>query len=222
MTNEYSCETCQDQLFDYVDNKLTTAAHVRAEQHMETCAECRATLSDIWNMQSTASHWRESAPSTWDRKQYFDSTPWHVQLQWVASFASIVVLVLVLGEARISTNDGLTIEFGRDYISQEQLSQQLVSLQEDQQRQMDTSVGKLTSQQITTNQLLLRSVLDTSRKERREELGTMLVLLEESQDQQTETTAESLRYLIASQLQDRKEIEDLNNALLQVNTDRNF
>jgi ferritin len=48
----------------------------------------------------------------------------------------------------------------------------------------------------------------------------MLVLWEEAQDQRDMSTEDSLRFLIASQVQDRREIQDLNEALETNN--RNF
>ena len=76
--------------------------------------------------------------------------------------------------------------------------------------------------QVTTNQLLLRTVLDTSRAERREDLQNLVYLLEESQAERDTSTAESLRFLINSQLRDRQQIRELSDALLQVDTDRNY
>jgi len=223
MKTTMNCEQCQDGLFNYVESTLAAQPKQDMDEHLQNCEECSAMLTDIWEMQNISMRWHDEPTPKWNRSMgLFDTNPWPFRLQWAASFASIFVLVLVLGEVRISTNDGLTIDFGRDYVSPEQLNQQLVALKNSQKEELNTNVVRLTENQVATNQLLLRTMLDTRRRERREDLGSMLVLLEEQQSQQTNTTQESLRYLIASQVKDRQEIEELNDALLQVDTDRNF
>jgi hypothetical protein len=224
MKSEYSCEQCKEQLFDFVDGNLPPLEQQIVDQHLQHCESCNLELGNIWNLQSRASHWSDKRVPRWNKKQFFfEPSPWPMRMQWVTSFASVFVLILVLTEARISTVDGLTVDFaGRDalYVSQSDLTEQITRAQLQQQAELDTSVQKLTGQQITTNQLLLRTVLDTSRQERREDLGNMLVLWEEAQDQRAMSTEDSLRFLIASQVQDRREIQDLNEALETNN--RNF
>ncbi len=226
MKTEYSCEQCKEQLFDFVNSVLPPLEQQLVDQHLQHCDECNADLTDIWNLQSKATSWRDERVPRWNRREFFfEPSPWPMRMQWAASFASVLVLILVVMEARISTVDGLTVDFaGSDsrYVSQPELVQQIASVQNQQRSELDSSVQKLTSQQITTNQLLLRTLLDASRQERREDLGNMLVLWEQAQDQRSMSTEESLRYLIASQIQDRREIEDLNDAILQVSNDKNF
>ena len=224
MKTEYSCEQCQEQLFDFVDGNLPPLEQQIVDQHLQHCESCNLELGSIWNLQSRVSHWSDERAPRWNKKQFFfEPSPWPMRMQWVTSFASVFVLILVLTEARISTVDGLTVDFaGSDdlYVSQSDLTEQITRAQLQLQAELDTSVQKLTGQQITTNQLLLRTVLDTSRQERRQDLGNMLVLWEEAQDQRAMSTEDSLRFLIASQVQDRREIQDLNEALETNN--RNF
>lgn len=224
MKTEYSCEQCKEQLFDFVDGNLPPLEQQIVDRHLQHCESCNSELGSIWNLQSRVSHWSDERVPRWNKKQFFfEPSPWPVRMQWAASFASVFVLILVLTEARISTVDGLTVDFAGNsarYVSQTELTARITQVQLQQRAELDTSVQKLNSQQITTNQLLLRTVLDTSRQERRKDLGNMLVLWEEVQDQRAMSTEESLRFLIASQVQDRREIRDLNEALETNN--RNF
>ncbi len=219
MNIEYTCDECKARLFDV--EQLPQPEQRQVHAHLAHCDSCREDLAAIWELKRDATGWRAQPVPRWNRRQlFFEPSPWHFRFQWAASFASVVVLVLVLTEARISTIDGLTIDFAGvedRFVSQTEFTRQLVSLQEQQQATLDTNVRKLTNQQITTNQLLLRTVLDASREERREELGNMLVLWEADQDQRTMSTEESLRYLIASQVQDRREIEQLSSVILDDN-----
>ena len=224
MKTEYSCEQCKEQLFDFVDGNLPPLEQQIVDQHLQYCESCNLELGNIWNLQSRVSHWSDERVPRWNKKQFFfEPSPWPMRMQWVTSFASVFVLILVLTEARISTVDGLTVDFAGNearYVSQTELTERITQVQSQQQAELDTSVQRLTGQQITTNQLLLRTVLDTSRQERREDMGNMLVLWEEAQDQRAMSTEESLRFLIASQVQDRREIQDLNEVLETNN--RNF
>jgi hypothetical protein len=229
MRTEYSCDQCKDKLFDLVNSELPPLEQQLVDSHLKNCEECNADLANIWGLQSEASHWQEERVPHWNRKQFFfEPSPWPVRMQWATSFASVMVLILVMMEARISTVDGLTVDFAGSnttFVSQKEMGSQLMSFQNQQQSLLDTSVQRLTNQQIATNQLLLRTILDTSRQERRQDLGNMLVLWEEAQDQRSMSTEESLRFLIASQMRDRQEISDLANALTdntQINNERNF
>lgn len=225
MKTEYSCEQCKEQLFDFVNGVLPMLEKQLADRHLQHCDDCNADLADIWNLQSRATSWQDERVPRWNHKQFFfEPSPWPMRMQWATSFASVLVLILVLMEARISTVDGFTVDFSGDgsrYVSQPELMQQLARSQNQQRSEFDSSVQKLTRTQIATNQLVLRTVLDVSRRERREDLGNLLVLWEEAQDQRSMSTDESLRFLIASQIQDRREIEGLN-AMLNVNNDRDF
>ncbi len=126
-------------------------------------------------------------------------------------------------ETSVSTVDGLTIEFGTDkeYVSTADLDSRLNTLQQSQATQLTASLNELNDRQVTTNQLLLRTLLQTSRQERHEDLQNVLALMESVQAERAVSTEESLRFLIASQRRDREEIRELNNALLQVNN-RNY
>jgi hypothetical protein len=209
-------------LFDYADNQLKPLERQLVDQHLQHCDDCNTELSSIWNMQSASNEWADQRVPLlnkgWgNKKQYFfEPSPWPKRIQWTSSFAS----VLVLTQARFSTIDGLTVDFASDFISHNELSLQLTNLQARNQMQLNSRVQKLTSQQVETNQLLLCTVLSASQQERREDLGNLLVLWEEELNSRTLSTEESLRFLISEQLQDRREIQDLNAAILSNN--RNF
>ncbi len=229
MKTEYSCEQCKDKLFDLVGSELPALEQQLVDKHLQHCEQCSADLTAIWDLQSKASQWHNERVPRWNRQRFFfEPSPWPLRMQWAASFASIMVLILVMMEARISTVDGLTLDFADNestFISREELSLELASFQNQQQSQLKSSVQRLTGQQIVTNQMLLRTILETNRQERRQDMGNMLVLWEAAQDQYSMSTEESLRFLITSQAQDRREIRALNSALIdntQLNNDRKF
>ena len=70
------------------------------------------------------------------------------------------------------------------------------------------------------NQFMLRTLLQTNRDERRQDMNTLVRYWNVSQAEQFENTEESLRYLIASQAEDEKDIRQLSNAFQQINVRR--
>ena len=78
----------------------------------------------------------------------------------------------------MSSETGFTISFAgqKNLVSQDELQRSLSMVRQESDRAFNANVDRLTSQQVTTNQLLLRSILEASRQERREDLGTMMVL----------------------------------------------
>ncbi|MCB1644346.1 MAG: zf-HC2 domain-containing protein [Pseudomonadales bacterium] len=217
--SEFSCEACQNYLFDLVDNELKPLEKQRVQQHIDHCEDCQAQLSAIWEMQAVASRWQDKAVPHWQRRETFFESRWAPRLQWASSFASVFVLVLVLGQVKVDFHDGLSIRFGGDFIDQQTLEQRLTAFEDDQQQQLQSGLQKVSEQQLASDQLLLRTLLDTSRKERGEDLRQVVNLIDEYQDQRTEQTNESLRYLIASQVEDKRNIEQLTRAILRSNVE---
>ena len=142
-------------------------------------------------------------------------------LQWVSSFASVLVLVLVMTSANIDTKDGLSIQFGQSGIDETQFENLLTELKLEQSEQFDTTVATLNSQQVAANQLVLRTVMEISRDERKEELSTLLSVWDYNQDQRSQQTEESLSVLFASQLEDKRNIDQINRLLRQASLEGN-
>ena len=63
--------------------------------------------------------------------------------------------------------------------------------------------------------MMLRTVMEMNREERKEDLSTLLTVMDYNQDQRTQKTEESLSVLFASQLEDRRNIDQINRLLRQ-------
>ena len=123
--------------------------------------------------------------------------------------------------ANIDTKDGLSIQFGQSGIDETQFENLLTELKLEQSEQLDTTVATLNSQQVAANQLVLRTVMEISRDERKEELSTLLSVWDYNQDQRSQQTEESLSVLFASQLEDKRNIDQINRLLRQASLEGN-
>ena len=138
----------------------------------------------------------------------------------------MLVLVLVLVNAQVSTSNGLQVSFGeKDFLTNADLEQKITSLQsqlnDQQSEQLQRNVANLSSRQVATNQLLLKTILERSREERREDIDTLLTNWYLSQNYQTEQTNESLRTLLFNQVEDRRNINQINKLLNKASLEGN-
>lgn len=217
-----NCDQCKPDLFEFVEGTLNASRRREIDDHLQACESCNRALADIWQMQMIASRWHdERVPPHWKpRSLFFETTPWLPRLQLAASIASIFLLVIVLADVRISTRDGFEVGAMRDYIDSTELTGAMSTFRQTQQADVERRLDRFSSQQAATNQLLLRTILETSREERKDELAAVFALLDEQDDQRSRETRESLRYLIASQVEDKRNIERLDRALTQVSDPR--
>lgn len=221
MTTE--CNEYRDLLPDLVDGQLSTLQQQRLDTHLSHCETCSEALQQLWQLQAAATRWDDQSVPAWNRrKTFFPEISWLPSLQWVSSFASVFVLVLVLTQVNISTADGLSIQFGKPTgVSEETLAQVMTELEARQQLQLSQTVSNLSSQQIASNQLLLRTVMEMNREERKEDLSTLLTAWDYAQTQRNQQTEDSISVLLASQVEDRRNLNQINRLLRQASLEGN-
>ena len=218
------CEETEKYLFEFTDGGLTDLEHTAVDQHLQQCAECSRLLSEIWETASQSANWQDVSVPHWEKRSLFfgagrdqpGSWPW---LNLVSVAASALVLIVVLFQVEVmSSETGFTISFAgqKNLVSQDELQRSLSMVRQESDRAFNANVDRLTSQQVTTNQLLLRSILEASRQERREDLGTMMVLWDSERDRRNQMTEESLRFLIRNQAEDKRELRGLTQALRSI------
>lgn len=215
---EMNCERCRDLLFDFHEGKLSPEPAAQVDHHLQSCDECSAYLDDIWQMSLVATRWQDQTPPDYGRQLTADlhKQSWRFP-EVFAMAASIFAIVLVLTDARVETSDGVAIRFGGDsYLTAEHFEE----YKTEQTDQWNQRLDELSAMQVASDQLVLRSVLQASREERREELTTLVSYWNTTQAQQQRETDENLRYLLASQAEDEKDIQQLSNAFRQINVQR--
>lgn len=216
-TTELNCEQCEDQLFDFHEGRLSPEQSASIDQHLKQCNACSQLLNDIWQMSLVSTRWQDESVPNWQRDSHFAKSGWQFP-QTLATAASLLALVLVLTDVHfVSSNDGLTLRMGRNnYLSKVDVE----ALKAEQKNYLDESIQQLTSQQSETNQLLLRTMLQSTRQERKEDFSTLVSYWNSVQAKQQEETDENLRYLLATQAEDERDIQQLSAALQQIGTRR--
>jgi len=226
------CEETEKYLFEFAEGSLTELQRKSVDQHIQQCDACSRLLHDIWETSLQSVNWQEVTVPRWDKRSLFFGTsrarpdssplgrfsfPW---LNLVSVTASALVLVVVLFRVEVLTNEnGFSVSFAgqNNLVSTEELDRRLSSVQQDNQRSFNTNVDRLTTQQVATNQLLLRTILEANRQERREDLSNMMVLWDSDRQRRSQMTDESLRYLIRNQAEDKLELRDLSLAVRSFN-----
>lgn len=219
MSIDIPCSEARLQLMDLVDLSSANYDREALNTHLEHCEDCRATLSELWELQAMATRWHDAPVPHWSRRDaFFERRSWLPSLQLTSAFASVVVLVLMLAQVHVSMANGLSVSFGGDYVHQQELAQELSQLRDEQRAALSDSMDKVAANQVANNQLVLDTLLTTSRNERREDMENLVSLVQDAQTRQTRQTRSSLQYLIASQVQDRRDIQQLDHALRLVAT----
>jgi|GEM_PF-1380708 len=217
------CNEYRNLLPELVEGQLSALQKQRVDQHLNHCDDCSETLNQLWQMQALASRWEDQPVSHWNRRRaFFSGVAWLPNLQWMSSVASVMVLVLVVTQATVSTADGLSIRFGEgSSVTEDSLTQVLTELELRQSDKFNQRVSNLSNQQVAANQLLLRTITKMSREERKEELSTLLTAWDYVQVQRAQQTKESISLLLASQLEDKRNINQINRLLRQASVEGN-
>ena len=214
MSSEFNCSQCQARLTDLVDGCIDAGDRSAVYAHLDHCAECNVLLSQLWNLQSMAARWRDEPVPRRARLQLsFEPPAWFGRLQVASALASVLLLVLVLTQVHVTTRDGFSVRFGDAQTRSEDIRGQLDRFRAEQQSVLSANIDQLNARQATDNQLVFSTLLAATRNERRQDIADLLSAVQDSQAQQARQTQASLRYLIESQLKDRRDIQQLDHAI---------
>ena len=123
-----------------------------------------------------------------------------MRIQWVLSSGSFAMLVLVV----------LILAWQEPLDDQLQsITARLGDLESSSEEYLAGAVAQLRQDQVSTNQLLARSLMAQSRQERREDMAELVRLMDGLQVQRQQDTENNLQYLISTQIEDRRDIEAL-------------
>jgi len=165
-------------------------------------------------MSQMTHRWENARVPSW-RKQdtFFESSSWQWP-QMLAMAASVLALVLVLTDVHITTTDnGITLARGNGAAVTQQVEAQLASYADTQADLLNQRLDEYSDQQAANNQLMLTTLLQASRQERRDDMTSLVSYLNTAQAQQHRETQDSLQYLLASQQQDEKDIRQMGEAI---------
>lgn len=194
------CEEVQLYLFDYADGGLTEGLRAQVENALVDCPECQAVLEQIRAFQGRAQRWYDVQPPPWlpPATRPSRSAIW----QWfppVASAAALAMATIVwLGQPNAAVQSNGPV---------------IAATAPPTQRpspQLDTQRTNWQNQQAVDQSLLAESLLEVSRQQREQELAALVRLLKAEMDRRELETQDSLRYVIAHQVQGQQELDALN------------
>lgn len=215
------CDETRKLLVEYSEGALADLERRAVDRHLEQCSECNALLSEIWEFSLMATDWQEQPVPRWNRRTALvgassPGVPWLNLVSLAASLLVLLVLVLRV-EVRI-TEAGTRIAFGgpQETVTSAELDQRLEARDKQIQGLLTDNLQTLTAQQLAANQLLLRSVLDVSRQERREDLVSVMSVWATDRQRMERATGESLDYLIRNQVAGQRELQQISSVLREL------
>lgn len=196
------CDQTQTLLFDYVDDRLADQVRMEVGDHLETCSNCQSDYQGILDLQAQANVWHDLPVPKWQPPAIPGRSLFDNFQQWFPSLASAAallgVLAIYVGQPASAPVPALDPVAATDYAG----------------RGVPVAYGS--GGDYSANPELESLMLD-NRSQRQAELRALVRLLRLEMDRRSEETEESLRYVIAHQLQGQREIDDLYDRLQQIN-----
>jgi len=191
------CEDARIRLFDYVDHTLADNERADLTEHLDTCVSCSSDLETLSDLALQAQVWHDLPAPRWQPPRVGSSFDSSALQQWFPSLASALALILVAGLYLQPAPTALPVA--------------------------GNSSQTVAGTQRTGNTIPVSTSADalviSNRLERQQELQALVQLLRAEMDRRNEETEESLRYVIAHQLQGQQEIDDLYQYIRKVSLD---
>ena len=180
------CEDARLLLFDYVDRNLSNESSEQLNEHLEHCPHCRSDLESLTGLSLQAQVWHDLPAPPWQPPTVGGRVGWSSIQQWFPSLASALALILVAGL----------------YLQQAATPQASGPITTTQSVPAADTMAIPVSSSVD-------ALMTSNRLERQQELQALVALLTAEMDRRNEETEESLRYVIAHQIQGQREIDDL-------------
>jgi hypothetical protein len=187
------CEDARTQLFDYVDDTLDGYESAKLADHLESCTSCRSDFEAINDLALQATVWHDLAAPRWQPPRVTRQFNFGGFLQWFPSLASALALILVVGV----------------YLRQPDPVAPVSNAQ----------IPTLPGGSFAPANASFDAAFSSNRMERQQELQALVQILRTEMDRRNEETEESLRYVIAHQIQGQREIDDLYQYIRKVSLD---
>jgi len=182
------CEEARSSLFDFADGMLSAAQRDQLTEHLDSCPDCARDYEAISDLALQASVWHELPAPRWQPPRVGSPLNLAAFQQWFPSLASAAALILVIG---------MYLQMPEFQVrSTATVAPQSVS---------DVTAAPAPGMMNTS----LDTALNNNRQERQQELQALVALMRAEMDRRSEETEESLRYVIAHQIQGQREIDDL-------------
>ena len=177
------CEHAKDLMFEYIEDNLSEEQRRSIGEHLEGCADCREAYAGALMVNQFRDVWHDEAPPAWQPPRIArEPRAWPAFQQWFPTLASAAALALV------------------------------VLMYVDRPSNPLPNITPLAAAPVPTEaqeSMMVQNVLESSRTQRQRELEALVKLLKAEMDRRSIETEESLRYVIAHQIQEQQELEDL-------------
>lgn len=181
------CEQARAHLFEHADEALPEHLRSAVSAHLEGCPVCREDYESIVELTLRASVWHDVPAPRWQPPVVGARLGLESFRQWFPSVASALALLLVVGlYLRPPAPEGAAAP-----------------------RAPVAGTLPVQAGSALPVSASVESLLTSNRLERQQELQALVQLLRAEMDRRSEETEESLRYVIAHQLQGQREIDDL-------------
>jgi len=187
------CEDARTQLFDYVDDTLDGYQSAKLADHLESCSSCRGDFEAINDLALQATVWHDLAVPRWQPPRMASQFSFGGFQHWFPSLASALALILVVGMYLRPPAPVAPVA--------------------------NAEAPTLPSSAFTPANASFDAAFTSNRMERQQELQALVQILRAEMDQRNEETEESLRYVIAHQIQGQREIDDLYQYIRKVSLD---
>ena len=175
-------------LFEYADGELDGATHRAITDRLEQDEELAAEYAAIMDLKQRAEVWHDVAVPAWEppampaRSYSFDLSGFRDWFPTVASAAALVMVVAI-------------------YFKSPETVQPVLPTQ--------THSTQPVAYEAAEDPVLLETLLEASRDQRERELSSLVKLLKAEMDRRSIETEESLRYIIAHQIQEQQQLDEL-------------
>ena len=198
------CKEVQALLFEYADGTLSEYAQQEITRELTDCPECQAALQQIRLMERRAATWYDVPAPAWRPPSVASDTSGLI-LRWFPSVASAAALVIAIAvwttaPAPPASNPG-SLNVSGNVPTALQLTDQL---------------NEFESRQTVSQSLLAESLLEMTRQQREKELAALVRLLKAEMDRRELATEDSLRYIIAHQIQGQQELDNLSDQVQRI------
>lgn len=167
----------RNQLFDYVDGRLSESQRQEFEEQLHINALLREEYEAMQVFMQAKEDWSDAQVPRWDRVRGINrmrqqaGLPW---FQWVSLAFSLIAVVLVVSNAQISHNEeGFTIAFNGGGVTQEDIDKKLENLRLEQQNFMTAQVKAMEDKSLAMNKQVLTAALDFNREVRRQDIAEL-------------------------------------------------
>lgn len=219
------CDEAGPLIPELTEGRLSGESRSALERHIDGCDDCRGIADQIAAWDRNAVMWDEIAPPAWKANvghRPRRSFQWPSFFQWfpVATSAAALALVAALFVGQSSPTAPNSLVPGGPTIagSNPGVGATLpVSFDTAEDSQFEALQQQLDDRLAVDQSLLLQAVLEANRTQRQQEMEALVKVLKAEMDRNSFETDESLRYVIAHQLQEQARVDELSRELREIN-----